>query len=172
MAELISRSSPDPEPHQQYLLECRRTSSAEELRTHFRIRDAIFVQEQALFTGDDRDSFDGTVTVEHIVGYVDGQPAGTVRLYPVPDFSTDSVIDENLWKGDRLAVFADQRHSGIAGKLVRYAVARASERGGDRMIALIQVQNVPIFRHLGWVEDGQAASYLGQPHQQMSIGLQ
>lgn len=178
MAELLSHSSPEPELPQQTRLECRRATTPDDLDTHFAIRGAIFVDEQALFTHNDRDTVDNRATVEHVVGYVNGKAAGTVRLYPLSANDTSLVrpqehpTDAAVWKGDRLAVYPDERNSGIAGSLIRHAVTRAGELGGDRMIALIQVQNVPIFRHLGWIEDGPPALYMGQAHQQMSIGLQ
>ena len=55
--------------------------------------------------------------------------------------------------------------------LVRFAVATAGERGGHRMVALIQLPNVRFFEHLGWHADGPPEPYHGVMHQPMAIPL-
>src|SRR5690625_2505639 len=143
MAGLLSHSSRDPELPQQTRLECRRAITPDDLDAHFAIRRAIFVDEQALFANNDRDTVDDRAAVEHVVGFVNGKAAGTVRLYRLMANDTslarpqEHPTDADVWKGDRLAVYPDERNSGIASKLIRHAVTRASELGGDRMIALI-----------------------------------
>jgi putative N-acetyltransferase (TIGR04045 family) len=122
----------------------------------------VFVAEQGLFPGDDRDEHDEDPATVHVLGLVHGQPAGTVRLYPLAG---------SLWKGDRLAVLSEHRRSHIGGPLVRLAVALAGERGGSRMEALVQAPNVRFFVHLGWSPIGEPADHLGVLHQRMSITL-
>jgi GNAT superfamily N-acetyltransferase len=173
---------------------CRPAVTADELEVHARIRHAVFVDEQGLFEGTDRDEHDegrdderhierddrqhlqGSIeqhevrrapTVRHVVGYVDGVPAGTVRLYRIP--SADP--DELLWQGDRLAVLPEFRRDGVGAPLVRYAVASAGEAGGHRMIAYVQRPNVVFFKRLGWTPEGDPVEYAGEPHQRMWIGL-
>jgi GNAT superfamily N-acetyltransferase len=87
-----------------------------------------------------------------------------VRLYPVDEPS-------GLWKGDRLAVLADRRAGGAGAPLVRFAVAYAGAHGGRRMIAHIQMRNVPFFERLGWAAYCDAENYLGLTHQPMDIAL-
>lgn len=135
-----------------------------ELATHLRIRHAVFVVEQAMFRGSDTDAHDDDAATVHVLGVDGGVAAGTVRLYPLGD---------GVWKGDRLAVLPEHRHSGGLGAvLVRYAVATGGALGGERMVAQIQLGNVRFFRALGWSVVGEPADYLGLPHQQMSIPLQ
>jgi putative N-acetyltransferase (TIGR04045 family) len=148
-------------------LACRAAGTAEDVLEHHRIREAVFVTEQELFPGHDRDQADEREDVIHVVGYVDGVPAGAVRLYPV----AAERPGESLWKGDRLAVLPDYRRAGLGAPLVRYAVATAGALGGDRMIAYIQPDNVVFFRRLGWSVMGEPAPYVGLLHQKMSIGL-
>jgi putative N-acetyltransferase (TIGR04045 family) len=164
MDVVLSRSSSDLLGHD---LTCRSAESAAEAAVHAVIRHAVFVQEQGLFDGTDRDGFDTDPTVQHVVGYVGDVPAGTVRLYRLP--SDDR--GERLWKGDRLAVLPGYRHAGLGGPLVRYAVTTAGAAGGDRMIAYVQLTNVAFFGHLGWSLVGEPFTYVGEPHQQMSIDL-
>jgi putative N-acetyltransferase (TIGR04045 family) len=122
----------------------------------------VFVAEQGLFSPDDRDEHDGHPATVHVLGFVHGEPAGTVRLYP---------LSGTLWKGDRLAVLPEHRRSHIGAPLVRLAVALAGDRGGSRMDALVQAPNVRFFVHLGWSPVGEPADHLGVLHQRMTIPL-
>jgi putative N-acetyltransferase (TIGR04045 family) len=141
---------------------CRPVADPAELAAHQRIRRAVFVLEQGLFDGTDADEHDDDPTTVHVIGFVDGEPAGTVRLYPLPG---------TLWHGDRLAVLPAFRRSRIGAQLVRLAVALAGQRGGTRMQARVQRANVPFFEYLGWTPTAPPAHHLGVPHQWMSIPL-
>lgn len=150
------RSTPDTD-----LLDCRPVRDDTELAVHHRIRHAVFVTEQRLFT-DDTDTHDADPATIHVLGFVAGIPAGAVRLYR---------LDAGIWKGDRLAVLRNYRHAGLGGPLVQCAVRTAGELGGQRMLAQVQVPNVRFFEHLGWSRLGDPADYVGVPHQQMVIAL-
>lgn len=141
---------------------CRPVADAAELATHLRIRREVFVVEQDLFAGTDADEHDADPATVHVLGFVGGEPAGTVRLYP---------LGGTLWHGDRLAVLPPFRRDRIGGRLVRLAVALAGERGGTRMRARVQLPNVRFFVHLGWTPTAAPADHLGVPHQWMSIPL-
>ena len=88
---------------------------------------------------------------------------GAVRLYPLDD--------EGLWKGDRLAVLDPFRRRRLGGPLVRFAVKTAGERSGHRMLAHVQVPNVPFFERLGWHTVGEPEEFVGHLHQLMAIEL-
>lgn len=117
-----------------------------------------------MFADSDLDSRDGQDTTIAVLGYSDGVPVGTVRL-----FSLDPA--EDLWQGDRLAVLSDYRTHGVGAPLVRYAVATAGVHGGRTMTAHIQRANVTFFERLGWTRDGEVEIYAGLPHQPMRIAL-
>ena len=134
----------------------------DELSGHFAVRRRVFVSQQGLFEGSDRDAYDELVDTLHVVALVDGAVVGTVRLYPLGD---------GLFKGDRLAVLPDARVFRLGGELVQFAVRSAGALGGSRMIAQVQVPNVRFFERLGWVRDGEAALYRGVMHQPMAIAL-
>jgi putative N-acetyltransferase (TIGR04045 family) len=142
-------------------LDVRVAVTGEDVAAHHAVRHEVFVREQGIFAVDDRDAWDeGAVKV---VARAGGRVLGAVRLYP---------LDEaGLWKGDRLAVLPEGRRLRIGAPLVRFAVATAGERGGARMIALIQARNVPFFRHLGWSNLGDETDYRGATHQEMTIAL-
>jgi putative N-acetyltransferase (TIGR04045 family) len=142
---------------------CRPVAGPAERAAHHRIRRAVFVAEQGLFQGSDRDRHDDEPAAVHVLGFVGAEPAGTVRLYPVAG---------SLWHGDRLAVLPEFRRSRIGAQLVGLAVALAGERGGTRMRARVQVPNVPFFQYLGWTPTAPPADHLGVPHRWMAIPLE
>jgi putative N-acetyltransferase (TIGR04045 family) len=156
-------------------LTCRLVETADELAAHHVVRHRIFVLDQRLFVGNDRDERDlapdtlHVVGIDHnaIVGADHGAPhgaiVGAVRLYPLDG--------RGLWQGDRLAVLPDARVRRLGALLVRFAVATAGERGGHTMVARIQLPNVRFFEHLGWHADGPAGPYHGVMHQPMAIPL-
>jgi putative N-acetyltransferase (TIGR04045 family) len=143
---------------------CRPVASPGELEAHLRIRERVFVAEQGIFAVTDLDDRDADPATVHVLGFCDGEAAGTVRLFPLDG--------EGTWVGDRLAVLPAHRSRHLAEPLVRFAVRTAGERGGRLMRAHVQVANVGFFSRLGWAALGGPADYLGRPHQDMVIGLE
>lgn len=143
---------------------CIEALNSEQRAMHHRIRQAVFVDEQAIFVGSDLDQHDARDDVVRVVAMRGDRPVGAVRLYPIDPA-------RQLWKGDRLAVLPACRTHGVGAPLVRFAVAHARAHGGQRMIAQIQVGNVLFFERLGWSVCGTAADYLGHTHQPMEIAL-
>lgn len=146
------------------LITCRAATLDTDLASCRQIRHAVFVAEQELFDESDHDIHDEDPDTIHLLGSYDGMPAGAVRLFALDPGS-------GLWQGDRLCVLPPYRVHGVGMPLVRCAVATAGALGGDRMVAHIQVSNVAFFRRLGWRNDGALETYVGQPHQPMSIDL-
>lgn len=166
-------------------LACRVVRTPAERAAHAAIRAQVFVQEQHVFTGSDADGRDADPATWHVLGLVGDRPGGTVRLYPLdgsrpgPSWMAglggaglDGDPLRGVWQGDRLAVLPQWRHLGLGVPLVRFAVATAAALGGERMVAMVQVPNVRFFVRLGWVPIGGPCSYVGLPHQRMSITLQ
>lgn len=147
-------------------LECRVVASVQERAAHLAIRRAVFVAEQHVFEPSDHDAHDDDPATLHVLGLVDGMPAGTVRLFPL-----DAPRDEPDWQGDRLAVLPPFRRCGLGAPLVRFAVAAAGGRGGRRMLAHVQPPNRTFFRRLGWTQRGGPELYAGLPHLRMEIDL-
>ena len=142
---------------------CRVARSVEERARHFAVRHEVFVVEQQIFAGDDHDGYDDNPSTVHAIGVADGITGGAVRLYPT--------CGTGQWKGDRLAVLPSHRHGALGASLVRFAVATAGAQGGDRMVAMIQLPNVPFFQSLGWRESGAVEPFHGIAHQPMEIPL-
>lgn len=138
-------------------------ATPDEEALHHEIRRRVFVEEQGFFEGTDRDEHDddpATLKVLSLWGPVAG---GAVRLYPLDE--------KGLWKGDRLAVLDSFRRRRLGAPLVRFAVKTAGERGGSRMLAHVQVPNVPFFERLGWEPVGEPEEFVGHLHQVMAIEL-
>jgi putative N-acetyltransferase (TIGR04045 family) len=148
---------------QQVTIRCRAVAGPRELAAHHDVRHRVFVEEQHIFTGSDRDHHDLDPSTIHVVGLVDGVIGGAVRLYPIEA--------GDRWQGDRLAVLPQYRARRLGAPLVRHAVRTASELGGRVMIAHIQLPNVRFFETLGWHTDGGPEMYAGLPHQPMAIDL-
>ena len=141
----------------------RLVESADELAAHHAVRHRVFVVDQRLFAGTDRDERDLLPETLHVVGLDAGEVVGAVRLYPLDG--------EGLWQGDRLAVLPEARVRHLGALLVRFAVAAAGARDGHTMVAQIQLPNVRFFEHLGWHADGPPGPYHGVMHQPMAIPL-
>jgi putative N-acetyltransferase (TIGR04045 family) len=146
-------------------LQCRLVAAPDELDLHLRIRNEVFVREQAIFSESDRDARDADPATLHVLGVCGGVAAGTVRLYP-------SEEQGGWWVGDRLAVLPEFRAHGLGKPLVRFAVRTAGERGGSWMRAHIQLANIRFFERLGWRTVGCPEIFCGRPHQTMVIALQ
>lgn len=144
---------------------CRLVAGAPDRSAHHAIRHAVFVLEQAVFAGQDRDERDRHPATRHVLGLVDGVPAGAVRLYPL-----DPAHPGGDWQGDRLAVLAAFRARRLGAPLVSFAVATAARLGGRRMVAHVQPANGAFFRRLGWRPLG-SELYVGRPHLLMDIDL-
>ena len=173
---------------------CRLAESAEELAAHHAVRHRVFVRDQRLFAGDDRDERDLEPSTLHVVG-VDHDIVARRDHNALVAPGHDAVVglDHNTlvaaghgaivgavrlyplaggyWQGDRLAVLPQARARHLGALLVRFAVATAGERGGHTMVARIQLPNVRFFEHLGWHADGPPGPYHGVTHQPMAIPL-
>jgi putative N-acetyltransferase (TIGR04045 family) len=159
----VSAAAPPTARRSERAGDCRLVRTPADLARHFAVRRAVFVSEQRLFVGNDRDARDDDPATLHALATAGRRPAGAVRLYP---------LDEpGLWKGDRLAVLHAFRHGLLGAALVELAVRTAGERGGARMVAMIQLPNVRFFEALGWRASGAARDYHGRAHQPMEIPL-
>jgi putative N-acetyltransferase (TIGR04045 family) len=143
-----------------------------DLAAYGRLRRDVFVAEQGLFAGSDRDDHDDDPRTVVLLARADGPGGdgavlGGVRLHPM---TGDPVAGGDLgwWRGSRLAVTAGARRgagrgAGIGAALVRAACAEAETRGALRFDATIQVRHEPLFRALGWVPRDRLELH-GAPH--------
>jgi putative N-acetyltransferase (TIGR04045 family) len=110
------------------------------------LRRNVFVTEQGLFDGNDRDCADDDPRRRVLVARAgDGTVVGGVRLAPCTD------EDLGWWRGSRLVVDPRARTlGGVGAALVRAACAHAEELGALRFDATVQQRSTVLFRRLGW----------------------
>lgn len=160
-------------------IRCRAAAGPADLEAHLAVRRRVFVEEQGLFDGSDRDERDDRPGTVHLLAALGGTVCGAVRLYPLADDEARRFDlagrrgpwRGTVWQGDRLAVLPEFRRDNVGTPLVRLAVASAAAAGGGLMVARIQVRNVRFFERLGWHVVGGASPYVGLLHQTMLIGL-
>jgi len=135
-----------------------------ELAGYWRLRRQVFCEEQAIFTGSDRDGHDDCmlpIICTTLIAGMEDRVVGTVR------------IDERspgVWWGSRLCVHPDFRKLGsispgvpvrnhqpgfyakrsIGAGLIYKAVSSAHALGCHRFLATVQRQNAIFFRRLHW----------------------
>lgn len=135
--------------------------AAHEIEAYFKLRHAIFCQEQALFTGSDVDEFD-QIAYPIVATTVTNQVVGVVRIYET---------EPGIWYGGRLGTHADYRRGWQIGKgLIYQAVTTANTWGCTQFLATVQLQNVRFFQRLHW-RSLQEVTVCGQPHHQMEADL-
>lgn len=136
-----------------------------EMRGAARLRQQVFVTEQRLFTGHDRDAVDQIATPLVALSTLAGEPAevvGCVRIHQAAP---------GLWWGTRLAVASDHRRVGRLGaELIRLAVSTANGQGCTEFHAHVQIQNVALFEKLHWTALEEVTLH-GAPHAHMTASL-
>lgn len=137
--------------------------SEEELEQYFRLRHAVFVEEQKIFSGTDVDERDpGAVHIIALKGR-EGVMVGGVRCY---------TTGGGTWYGGRLTAANGYRNGRVGSGLVRFAVETVKARGCRRFLAYVQPQNVNFFKRLDWKPVGEPVVYEGITHQLMEADLE
>ncbi|MGG2397808.1 MSMEG_0567/Sll0786 family nitrogen starvation N-acetyltransferase [Pseudomonas sp. SH1-B] len=136
-----------------------------EREAYYRLRRAVFAEEQGLFA-QDRDAHDfqalPIVAVAYNCGVAD-RVIGAVRIYEQ---------EKGLWYGGRLCVEPEYRRHRMIGKaLVNEAVSRAIDLGCRRFLATVQQTNEAYFQGLHW-DSLQHITLLERPHVLMQAQLQ
>ena len=140
-------------------LYCREIAGPDERETCYAIRRQVFVEEQKLFDGDDRDVHD--VGAIHYAALLRDTIIGTVRIYRDP---------EGIWWGGRLAVL--KRYRGRAGRmLIQACVERVRREGATHFRAFVQQENITFFKTLNWVAIGGLTRICNRQHQLMEAVL-
>ncbi|MBB2908462.1 putative N-acetyltransferase (TIGR04045 family) [Rhizobium sp. RAS22] len=143
----------------------RAASEPWELQGVSRLRHQVFVEEQRIFIGNDRDEIDKTAIPLVAIATLAAEPAdvvGTVRIHE---------LAPRIWWGSRLAVALAYRKVGrLGGELIRLAVSTANGLGCSEFHAHVQIQNVPLFRRLHWESAGEVDLH-GVRHMHMLASL-
>ncbi|HTZ79587.1 MAG TPA: GNAT family N-acetyltransferase [Stellaceae bacterium] len=112
--------------------------TVEELMQAFVVRAAVFMAEQRCPYGEEFDGNDFSAT--HLIGYVDGEPAGTLRLRYFAGFA----------KAERAAVRKEFRGYGLNRALLDFAVGMVQRKGYTRLYGSAQKRLLSYWRSLGF----------------------
>ncbi|MCB2225608.1 MAG: MSMEG_0568 family radical SAM protein [Desulfarculaceae bacterium] len=140
----------------------RPARDAAEREAALAVRQRVFVEEQGIVALSDRDETDERSI--HLLAIVNGEVAGTVRVY-------QSDERPEAWVGGRLAVEKAQRRTGAGAALVKEAMRTVRRRGCTHFTAEIQQANVAFFQRLGWAKSGEQYEIHGWAHQPMTADL-
>lgn len=159
-------------------------NSAADLEGFFRVRRAIFCEEQGIFSEDDRDLFDESmipIVCNSLLAGMEDSVAGVVRI---------NERKPGVWYGSRLGVATDFRRirhfsPGVAVRnlqpcyhglgalgagLIHKAVSTANALGCHEFLATVQSRNAKFFQRLHW-EPLEEISLHGLPHVKMRADL-
>ncbi|HWV01805.1 MAG TPA: GNAT family N-acetyltransferase [Devosia sp.] len=121
-------------------------------RLALEVRRQVFMLEQNVPESVERDAYDQTAT--HIVAIVDGNVVGVLRLLFLPEHV----------KIGRVAVVRERRGLGIAGAMMRFAMAEARAAGATRFALTAQMDKVAMYEKLGFTAYGERFEEGGMPH--------
>lgn len=132
------------------------TADRSSIVAHQALRRAVFVDQQGLFEGTDRDAVDHDPATVVLVARdgESGTVVGGVRVHPHEEYG-----HLGWWRGSRLVVDPAYARSGasVGSRLVRAAVALGNDRGALRFDATVQLDRVRFFERLGWRRLGDAS---------------
>ncbi len=130
--------------------------SARDLDDALAIRFRVFVMEQGVPIGSERDEYDRTAF--HVLGRdAEGRPVATGRM----------VEKEGRGKLQRIAVLSGQRGRGWGRKVVASLEAEASRRGLAECMLDAQVTALDFYRELGYQAEGDVFLDCGIEHRRM-----
>lgn len=156
----------------------------EELGGYWKLRKAIFCDEQQIFQGSDRDAIDERaipIVCETLIAGMEDSVVGVVRI---------DEREPGVWYGSRLGVAAEYRSvkkisPGVAMRnhqpvyrglgalgagLIYKAVSTAHKLGCTEFLATVQHQNAKFFTRLHW-EPLSELELFGLPHVKMRADL-
>jgi putative N-acetyltransferase (TIGR04045 family) len=156
-SESVTETQNEMEPCEQEKPILKIAESESEINGYFRIRKEVFVEEQAVFRNSDIDKHDKNAIP--IIATLEKKIIGAVRCYPKTS---------KIWHGGRLAVKKEFRKHKIGMLLVRKAVETMNNHPEvETFLATIQLQNVRLFKRLGWIRKGEVFMINGKKHQLM-----
>ncbi|MBO9712901.1 GNAT family N-acetyltransferase [Sphingomonas sp.] len=150
-----------PDRRTQPRLDVRMVRSFEDMATIVAIRSATYLAEQFCLYSEEFDGNDFCAT--QFIGYVDGDPAGCIRMRYFGDFV----------KLERLAVRREYRHTRLAFRLVREAALLARRKGFRLAYGHAREDLVPFWRMFGGreMEGRPAFRFADINYREMTIDL-
>jgi predicted GNAT family N-acyltransferase len=132
--------------------------TATELEDCYRIRAAVFIDEQGVPAEIERDGLDASAL--HVLALAEGRAVGTARVVRLDQGKTAKI--------GRVAVLAPARGTGV-GKLLMAAIDAAPELSAcERFVLQSQTHALPFYLKLGYVPYGDEFLDAGIAHVAMS----
>ncbi len=116
------------------------------------IRQTVFVEEQGF--KEEFDTIDNTAI--HAVGFADGTPVATGRIFPAEE--------NGAYYIGRLAVLKDFRKGGTGSKMLAFLESEAAKRGVSKIILHAQIQAQPFYEKNGYIAEGGPFLEESAPH--------
>lgn len=131
------------------------------------IREVVFIEEQSVPEGLERDTEDATAY--HVLALRGGHAIGTGRLVALPQPPKD---EEGRWgRIGRMAVLQAQRKEGIGSRMLDALEAEAKRRAMDGIMLHAQLSAMEFYKRHGYVPDGAVFEEAGMPHLEMKKRL-
>ena len=121
-----------------------------------RIRDEVFVVEQACPPEEEWDEHDATS--RHFIGYLDGCPVATAR------WRTTAYRGERVAKLERFAVRESSRGQGLGRELIQFVIQDAESEGYAVLFLHAQAHLEPLYTDFGFESISEQFVEAGIPH--------
>ena len=146
-------------------MEIRRVESEADWQHARRIRQRVFVEEQACPPEEEWDAHDTPEargrTCHHLLGFEDGAPVAVARWRPV-DYDGESFA-----KLERFAVLPEARGRGLGRQMVAAAIADARAAGHHAFVLHAQAHLEALYASFGFHSVGERFDEAGIPHVRM-----
>jgi len=126
----------------------------------FRIRKAVFIDEQGVPEDMELDEFDAAA--HHVLAFLGNRCVGTARL-------VDS--GRQSFQIGRMAVLPSFRGQGIGLEILKALIDRAKSLGASALTLHAQVSAIPFYEKLGFLAQGPMYEEAGIPHRNMMLIL-
>lgn len=160
MPDLVSADlAPMLAGERQPTIEIRIASSFDDLMKVVAIRALVYCGEQSCPYDEEFDGNDLTAT--HLIGFVDGEPAATIRLRYFGDFA----------KHERTTVRREFRGTGIGREIIRHSLDFLRRKGFRTVYGHAAADLGDYWRRIGWQACGDAFRFSGHDFLPMTRDL-
>ena len=136
-----------------------RRAGPEDMEAVFAIRAKVFIEEQGVPEGEERDDHDADAI--HLIAFADDIAVGTARL----------LVADTTGKIGRVAVLQSHRGRGLGQGLIKAALIELQSRGLTQAKLGAQTHAIGFYEALGFEATGPEYMDAGIPHRDMIRAL-